>query len=655
MQFKEFAQRVANRWWALSEGKRLLKTDVSGDELWQLYLESFPEGSNPIFRVRTVHDGSYDRSFIRQVGGLVTINGGNQTTSLWDIPDLEEPYATVAKALSERVRAAKITGVWLTKEPQFGHKTNYEYESGSITNTFDHFLVRTGPRQLSNRPAEEAGEYNTRVAVFARGLATISPASLETILELIKAGSLYRGNEFVGRVTHFRDTLRKLSEIPEELRSNWAWAQDRPDDFRNTVIGTLAVDLSEGVDMETAVRSFEQKVAPANYKRPKALVTESMIRDAMKTISDLGIEPSLARRHAQLSDISVNDVIWVGNDARQNMKGGIEDILRQHATVKSVKGRDVSFSEFQQSLLPGATKVEVLLTNSLARNLVSMTAPVDPSAPPLFPWNNGLSWSYVGDMTDSIKERVKKAGGSVSTTHRVSLAWFNTDDLDIHYDGPLGHIYFGNKRGILDVDMNAGGKWSKEPVENLAFDALPDGVHTILVKNFSKRNSTDGGFVLEVESGGRLTQYSLARHLRDSESVVALTITTEGNNIVSITPHSELTGKGISKDVWNIQTETFVPVETILHSPNHIGTSAFGNKHVFFILEGCRNPEPVRGIYNEYLTGALSKHGRVFELLGDKTKAPYAKDQLSGVGFSDTSHGVVTVRVNGGPVYNVSM
>ena len=651
--FAEFAHAVAARWLTMSE-HTLLRTDVVGDELWGLYLASFPEGTNPLFRVRTIHDGSYDKNFIRQVGGLVIVGEDNQIQTLWDLPGLPEPYATVAKTLGDRVRQAAITGVFFTKEHQFGHARNYEYADGAITNTFDHFLVRVQNKNRSNRPEAAAGERNSAVAVFLRGVETITPAALQTILELIDSNSLYRGAEFRQRVVQFLSAVNTAQSLTPKDRSRWVWTRS-PDDFRNTVIGTLAVDLSEGVELEKAVRSFEAKVAPANYKRPKALVTEAMITSAMATINELGVEASLARRHAALSDISVNDVLWVGNDSRKNMKGGVEDLLRQSVVVTGAKGTKVSFSDFLRSVVPGATKLELLFTNSLSRRLMSMTAPVDPNAPPLFKWNNGLSWSYTGDVTDSIKERVKKAGGSVVARHRVSLAWFNTDDLDIHYEGPLGHIYFGNKAGVLDVDMNAGGPNSKEPVENLAFSRFPDGVHKIVVNNYNKRNTEDGGFVLEVESDGVLKQFSSSQHLRAGENVTALLITTKGDKIVSVTPDKSLTGQGISKTVWGINTESYIPVETVLHSPNHWDGQSIGNQHVFFILEGCRNPEPVRGIYNEYLTNALSKHGRVFELLGSKTKAPYSDQQLSGVGFSVTNGDDVTVRVNGGPVYTVTL
>lgn len=50
--------------------------------------------------------------------------------------------------------------------------------------------------------------------------------------------------------------------------------------------------------------------------------------------------------------------------------------------------------------------------------------------------DNNFSWAYTGGITDSIKERVKQAGGNVDGELRISLSWFNFDDLDLHVIEP---------------------------------------------------------------------------------------------------------------------------------------------------------------------------------------------------------------------------
>jgi hypothetical protein len=82
-------------------------------------------------------------------------------------------------------------------------------------------------------------------------------------------------------------------------------------------------------------------------------------------------------------------------------------------------------------------------------------------------------------------------------------------------------------------------------------------------------------------------------------------------------------------------------------SPNYWDEQKVGNKHYFFILDECLNPEPTRGIYNEFLGGDLTKHRKVFEIIGDKTKCEMTDTQLSGVGFSSTKREEMLVRISG--------
>lgn len=84
-------------------------------------------------------------------------------------------------------------------------------------------------------------------------------------------------------------------------------------------------------------------------------------------------------------------------------------------------------------------------------------------------------------------------------------------------------------------------------------------------------------------------------------------------------------------------------------SPNFWDDKSIGNKHFFFMLDGCKNPDSVRGFYNEFLMQDLYPHRKTFEVLSAKMRCEPSDDQLSGLGFSSTQRNKLSVRVDGRP------
>lgn len=663
--FKEFSTAVAVQFDKMSNG-RLFKLNIDTDLLYQTYLDAYPEGTNPLFRERTEHDCSCCRNFIKNVGPVVTIQD-NKIVTVWDNPCDEFPYNIVGKALSDFVTKHAIKDVFLTKEGKYGNEFNLELLDDKTTRKWHHFVGVIKPAHKSENPAEDIGVFRTDFQVLKRSLEEITPDALETVVDLIQSGSLYRGDEHLSLVRNFKELHRDYSAFPHNNKDLFIWqhiGKGSLSRFRNTVIGTLVSDLSEDTPLEDAVKMFESKVAPDNYKRPKALITPKMVSQAMKTIKELGLEPALERRHAMFSDVSVNDVLFVDNSVKTQLVGGLEEKLLGAAKTQPVKVRnaiDVKIDDFVSAVLPRAQGIEVLFKNKHLPNLMSITAPASPDVNPLFKWDNNFAWSYSGNTADSdIKKRVAAAGGNVDALFRVSLGWQNYDDLDIHVKTPNGrHIYFGNKSGILDVDMNAGSRRSLKPVENTCWDKknLKDGVYTFSVHNYSQRATTDVGFTLEVVFGGHVQTFQHVKGVPNDTTVRCLEVVIKNGIMVSVSPLTDsLTSESSPQDAWGIKTETFIPVSSVVLSPNHWGTNKVGNKHWFFLLKGCLNPDPVRGIYNEFLSQKLSEHRKVFEVVGDKTKCVLSSQQLSGIGFSSTKREELKVRVKSDKtqqIYNI--
>ena len=74
MEFKEFRNVMQNHVEKMFEAdSKLFVVDVDKDELWNLYLDSFPPGTNEIFRERREHDCSCCKQFVRNFGNVVIL------------------------------------------------------------------------------------------------------------------------------------------------------------------------------------------------------------------------------------------------------------------------------------------------------------------------------------------------------------------------------------------------------------------------------------------------------------------------------------------------------------------------------------------------------------------------------------------------------
>jgi hypothetical protein len=652
-EFHKFAALVKAQFDVMSQHE-LFTVAGDKDDLWEAYLNSFPTGTNPIYKERTEHDCTCCKQFIRNVANVVAIVNGTRV-SVWDVVGAEYPYDVVATNMSLALSGHEIDGVFRTDQGAFGAAHTIQLLEGNQTKKWHHFVAKVDRRHHSAAPEAAIGQVNAVAQVLRRGLEELTLEALDLVVDLIQSNGLYRGEEHLAAVKGFAEL--KLAYRMTKSKDLFVWSRvgHPAARFRNTVIGTLVQDLSvDGADVDKCVRAFEKKVAPENYKRPTAVITPRMVDMAMDTIKELGLESALERRFARISDVSVDDVLFVDNTVRGEMKGGVRGLLMDAAAKTAPKPghteavEQISIDDFMANIVPQAQSIDVMLTNAAARNFMSLTAPVHPDAGRLFSWDNGFAWSYDGNVTDSVKEKVKRAGGNVDAEMRVSLAWFNFDDLDIHVREPDGNVvYFRNKCGKLDVDMNAGGGHTREPVENVSWARRPaDGFYTVMVNQYSQRETSEVGFVLEVEADGVVQTFTYSRAVKGT--VTALELQVKNGALVTISARdTNIVAGSAPVEKWGVTTEQFVPVDTILASPNHWGGQAKGNKHWFFILKGCKNPEPARGIYNEFLTSELTHHRKVFEVLGNKTKCPVVDDQLSGVGFSSTRHDTVVVRVTG--------
>lgn len=678
--FKDFVKAIQKNLQQMSkDSSRLFTVNVDTEELYNLYLDSFPAGTNEIYRERREYDCSCCRHFIRDVGNVVSIKNGELHT-IWGInPVSDDKYNVVADALDAYVKQKAVSGVFLKKEKRIGTPENREMLPTGKINKYEHFFVDLPEicifKECYGHTLEgDLSQFRDVRNVFKRSLDEISKEAVDTVLELIAQNSLYKGAEWKKQLTEFKNYQKEYGKLTDEQKELWIWEKSIAagaviGKIRNHSIGTLLVNISEGMDLDLAVRKYEQIVAPVNYKRPKAIFTKKMLEDAKKTITELGYMESLQRRFATLDDITVNNILFSNKDAAKRITGAMDlfDEMEQDVAIdpkRFSKVEEISAEDFIKNVLPVAKELEVYLENKHIQNMVSLIAPEVADAKTMFKWNNGMSWAYTGNITDSdIKENVKAAGGSVTGIVRFSIQWNDgngkdNSDLDAHCLEPQGgdHIYFSHKisrytGGELDIDITDPIYQCKSnggvAVENITYpskERMKPGTYKFYVNQYSFRNSQ--GFKAEVEVNGEIHSYEYNTPVRGNVDVAEVILDQSGNfKVVDKLPGNCAT---ISKDVWGIKTLQFTPVSVVCYSPNYWDEQkGIGHQHLFFMLKDCINPEEPNGYYNEFLKPELEQHRRVFEALGAKAHVKDVDDQLSGVGFSLTKRNDLIIKVKG--------
>lgn len=650
--FHKLKKQVSNNFNNLSKGN-LFYAPVDREEIWQRYLSGFSDDT------RQSNNCNACKSFLRQFGGIVAIKNG-EIVSIFDGVDGGPEYQQSVENLVNYIHSLPIADIFLNPFKKCGTDKNLDSRRGIL---WQHFYIELPSKFVSKNVDSEKGQARDNKNVLKRSLDELTIDATETVLELIAQNSLYRGKEFENLLKAFLKLQKEYVSIENKEIYCWEKSVDVNSAalcrIRNTSIGTLLIDLSAGVELDEAVRKFERVVAPANYKRTTALVTPRMVEQAKQKLSDLGLLDSLQRRFATEADLNVEDVLFTYRSTASF--GDIFEEVKADTPVNPKtfsKTEEIKIEDFISNVLPTAKSVEVLFESRHNPNLFSLVTAADKNSKSLFKWDNPFSWSYNGAVADSIKERVKAAGGKVDGVLRFSIQWNddgeNNIDFDAHAIEPNGNrIYFGSAkkplyskcRGQLDVDIiNPDGHVA---VENITWPDkrnMPYGTYKFIVNNYSGGMSR-GGFSAEIEAEGELYSFECGRNLKGREFVDVAEVEYSPNGFF-VKPL--LTGKTAVNSVekWGIKTNQFHKVSKIMLSPNFWGGKEVGNKHYFFLMDGCVAEDTPRPFFNEFLKEDLLEHRKVFETISAKLKIEDSKSQLNGLGFSSTKRDSCVVRVN---------
>lgn len=642
--------------------RQLFTVMVDKDAMWNLYLDSFPAGANEIFKIRREYDCDCCKGFIRGVGNVVCVDDNLELVSIWDIKT-DKTFQPVMDAMAGFVKKKAIHNMFLSGRPVAGVDVSRCLLEDKTVASFAHFFVKLPKRYVHTSEIESVesvlGDKASDYHVFSRSMEELTLDAGQTVLELIDSNSIYRGEENKAAVKEFIKEKTAYEEVAHGKRANYCWTRlDKTfvTRVRNSALGTLLIDLSAGVGVDDAVAKFEKVMAPANYKRPHAVFTKKMVEQAEQKIKELGYGDSLGRRHAVLEDITVNNVLFVDRSAKKAM--GVFDSLKVDVPVNAKKFDrvgEVGIDDFVSNILPHTTNLEVLVEGRHHGNFMSLVAPVNKHAPSMFKWDNNFSWAYNGEVADSMKQRVKAAGGEIDGVLRFSIQWNesgeNPNDYDAHCIEPTkNEIYYSHRvnrdtLGNLDVDIVYPDGVAVENITWPEQNRMEEGRYKFFVHCYSHRGGTDG-FRAEIEFDGEVHSFSYDRDIKHGDRVEVAVVEFDHRRGFKII--NSMNSTSSVREAWGIKTGNFSNVTSLMMSPNHWdGQLGRGNRHFFFIIEGCEAETAPRGFFNEYLKDELMKHRQVFEALGAKTRVEPSDHQLSGLGFSSTQKNSVILRVTG--------
>lgn len=669
-EFKNFRTELQNHINSMMKNHNMFyQVNIDKEVMWNTYLDSFPDGSNEIFRERREYDCAACRSFIKHFGHVVAINDDNDVISIWDFSTTVDIFKPVTLAMSQLVHSSIVNEIFLSKERRIGIPSNMEKTEVEII-TWDHYYIDLMSKFINltkKSLGDIKGSFNDKRGVLKRTLNELTAESFEVVLDLVSQNSLYKGSEWKSLLIKVLATKKEYAKVEDSKKDLFCWRMaaklsEVEAKLRNHSIGTLLIDLSEGMDVEEAVRKYEAVVAPTNYKRPKAIFTKGMVEQAEKKIIELGFQDSLARRFAHIDDITINNILFANRDVLKKLDTGLLGGLLTEAKKpvrQYSKLEEIGINDFIENVLPRVENISVLLENRHYHNFVSLIGPVNKDSKSMFKWSNGFCWAYNGNIADSmIRENVKNAGGAVDGVLRFSIQWndgsdYNENDFDAHCVEPGGRrIFYADRRspfsgGELDVDIR-NPRRGVPAVENITWGNkrnMPTGGYDFSVHNYS-HNGGRSGFKAEIEFEGEIHSFEYNAELKQGERVEVATVSLDKDGKFSIKPL--LDSQISSREVWGLKSNEFHPVSVMMHSPNYWDEQqGIGNKHYFFMLKGCENDSAPNGFFNEFLNNSLLEHKRVFEALGGKMKVQDSEDQLSGLGFSSTKRNSVVLKLEG--------
>lgn len=319
---------------------------VSTHGLWQVYLDTLPSDHQ-------VHNCRTCRHFIERFGGLVVVNSssGRLESALWDEDSVPEFYRETIRTLAYLVEKRSIESIFLSPDRVWGTPT---------TGNWTHLAVWPPARLVNPKANQIIAQKQEDLFNVRRFLDQTPRHQLEQALRIVESEVLSRSDRFVA-------PIRWLLDFPQHRNLQWLAVAGAPEGFchpRSSMISTLFEDLP----FDAIKRRWEAQIHPLRYQRPQAAPTAGNVARAETLFQEMGLERSLERRFARLSEVIPN-AIWTPSP------GGLFSHLLE------VQGSTMTWVKFASKILPKTRQLKFYVPES--GNFEAILTAEHADAPPI--------------------------------------------------------------------------------------------------------------------------------------------------------------------------------------------------------------------------------------------------------------------------------
>lgn len=390
---------------------------IKTGNLYDIFLENIPEEYRQHYNCHTC------RGFVNKYGSIVRINDDGRTIQsvLWDIETTPDFFKPAIGAMLKEISKGRIDNIFITNKTKLG----VEFCGG-----FDHFSVEynhnPNKRLRSDYLVKTIAENLEKFKMVNNAILDYSLDTVHTATVLLESGNFYRADVCIEISKAFEKLLKDISTTKNKLtidRMIWNYVANVPAGachIKSSMIGTLLDDIKDGLDLDDIERRFADKVNPVNYMRPKAAPTVGNIKRAEELIKELGLEKSLKRRFADITELTYFWRPEENNKSEDNISEEFsifghllpkEESKDNNDLISQLPPLKMSWVVFERDILPKAKRLFINGGYSLNNRVVFVTA-YDPEAKPIIKWDkeegrNPISLYFYNQKTPCSKWNIE--------------------------------------------------------------------------------------------------------------------------------------------------------------------------------------------------------------------------------------------------------